>query len=108
MLTLLTAAFVLNAYGIVTGRFDYPFPGEIIGLCQLVLGAAISVLTLGGIAAMRAHEDDDDTEVLAIEPAEEVAVTIEPEPQAEHLNNLYPVPWEGDLAIMEVNDDGQE
>ncbi len=107
MLTLLTAAFVLNAYGIISGRFDYPFPGEIIGLCQLVLGAAISVLTLGGIAAMRAREDKEfstDGTVLVepaqIERAKDLVeiVTVTPEP----------APWDGDLAILEVKDNDEK
>lgn len=124
MLTLLTAAFVLNAWGIVSGRFDYPFPGEIIGLCQLVLGAAISVLTLGGIAAMRAAREEDecitpvsiDGKVL-IEPAliekakdsaEIVTVTAEKFDERTDLDNLYPGIWDGQISIMEVNDNADD
>ena len=125
MLGLLTAAFVLNAYGIVSGRFDYPFPGEIFGLCQLVLGAAISVLTLGGIVALRSQEDEEDERIspvpieckVLIEPAqiekakdsaEIVTVTAEKFDERTDLDNLYPGIWDGQISIMEVNDNADD
>lgn len=124
MLTLLTAAFVLNAYGIVTGRFDYPFPGEIVGLCQLVVGASMTILTLGGIAAIRAKEHDDhclsevpvDGAVL-IEPAqiekakdsaEIVTVTAEKFDERTHLDHLFPGSWDGEISIMEDKSNDQK
>lgn len=124
MLGLLTAAFVLNAYGIITGRFVYPFPGEIVGLCQLVLGTAISVLTLGGIAEIRAKENNDHCisdvpvdgavliEAAQIEKAKDsveiVTVTAEKFDERTHLDHLFPGSWDGEISIMEVKEDDQK
>lgn len=124
MLTLLTAAFVLNAWGIVSGRFDYPFPREIIGLCQIVLGAAISVLTLGGIAAVRAKDAEDNfisavpvdgkelVEPAQIEKAKDsaeiVTVTAEKFDERTHLDRLFPGEWDGEITIREDKADDKK
>ena len=79
MLVLLGAAFILNAYGIVSGKFDYPLPPELIGLCQLILGSATTVLTIAGLVEIRRAETSESDDVEEIEAVEEIVFIPEQE-----------------------------
>lgn len=76
MLVLLGAAFILNAYGIVSGKFDYPLPPELIGLCQLILGSATTVLTIAGLVEVRRAERPGAEEIAAAAEEGELAEEI--------------------------------
>lgn len=47
MLSILIAAFVVNAVGTITGAFAYPFPAEMVALWTNILGATTAVWGIG-------------------------------------------------------------
>ena len=124
MLTMLAAAFCLNAYGIVSGRFDYPFDPAIIGLCQLVLAAGVSCLTYAQVAKREEEEVFDEEKIGTVEPgkvylpaalhdkavadAEIVQDAAEKFDERTHLDHLFLGAWVGEISIMEVKEDDQK
>lgn len=102
MLTLLAAAFFLNAYGIVSGRFDYPFDPAIIGLCQLVLSAAVSVLALGRYVEKEEEQEREEVKCLPA-PVTDVEIV-----ESEHLDRLFPGEWDGEITIREDKADDKK
>ena len=106
MLTLLAAAFFLNAYGIVSGRFDYPFDPAIIGLCQLVLSAAVSVLALGQYVEEEEEQEREEVNCLPALPAPITDAEIVVE--SEQLDNLFPGEWDGEITIREDKADDKK
>lgn len=107
MLTMLAAAFCLNAYGIVSGRFAYPFDPAIIGLCQLVLSAGVSVLALGRyVEKEEAAQEKEDVQCLPALPAPITDAEIIVE--STHLDHLFPGTWDGEISIRESKDDDKK
>lgn len=106
MLTMLAAAFCLNAYGIVSGRFAYPFDPAIIGLCQIVLSAGVSVLALGRYVEKEAEEEREEVKCLPALPAPITDAEIIVE--STHLDHLFPGTWDGEISIRESKDDDKE
>lgn len=123
MLTMLAAAFCLNAYGIVSGRFDYPFDPAIIGLCQIVLSAAVTVLALGRYVEQE-EEVFDAERIGTVEPgkvylpaamhdkavadAEIVQDAAEKFDERTHLDHLFPGSWDGEISIREDKSNDQK
>jgi len=103
MLTMLAAAFFLNAYGIVSGRFDYPFDPAIIGLCQLVLSAAVSVLALGQYVEEEEEQEREEVKCLPA-PVTDAEIVVE----SEQLDNLFPGEWDGEITIREDKADDKK
>lgn len=103
MLTLLAAAFILNAIGIVSGRFDYPFDPAIVGLCQIVLSAAVSVLALGRYVEEEEEQEKEEVKCLPA-PVTDAEIVIE----SEQLDNLFPGVWDGEITIREDKVDDQK
>jgi len=58
-LTLLIAAFALNAWGVVTGRFDYHCEANLFSLIEFVLGASSAVWT-GAFLSMYRKEKAEE------------------------------------------------
>lgn len=77
LLTLFVAAVVVQAYGVISGRYVYPIPVELIDLLRMAVGASCTVLGLGSIALWRqvSHEKKSDDVINAVP-----VVDIEPEP----------------------------
>lgn len=104
MLTLLAAAFCLNAYGIVSGRFDYPFDPAIVGLCQIVLSAAVTVLALGRYVENEEEEQVREEVKCLPAPVTDAEIVIE----SEQLDNLFPGVWDGEMTIREDKGDDKK
>lgn len=121
LLSILTAAFVVNAVGQVTGKFAYDFPPELIALCQTIFGASTAVWSIGWIAEWRAKKQFEDEKIAEVSlgkdvvdaeeiPAIEQSILITDKAaskyadKVEHLDNLYPPTQNIEVSIMEVHD----
>lgn len=119
-LALLVAAFSLNAWGVVSGDFEYHCDAQFFALIQLVLGASTAVWTAGGIASYRQRKAEEVFEAerlptvppgkLLVKKAEqpryeeaiECVIISESKAEQDHLSVLFPKPvepWDGELAL---------
>lgn len=119
MLSILMAAFVVNAVGTITGAFDYPFPAEMVALWTNILGATTAVWGIGWFGQFyqsleERHFEREKTQpvplgkelIVDAEVIEKVAdsaelVAIEAAKfgkQTEALNVLYPIDCEVPLS----------
>lgn len=80
LLTLFVAAVIVQAYGVISGRYVYPIPAELIDLLRMAVGASCTVLGLGSIALWRqvSHEKKEPVSIIDAEPV----IDVEPEPSS--------------------------